>query len=136
MMYKGKDSYENLIIPDEVGGKKVTALAPGLFKNSKLVNVTLPASVTVIPDECVSGSPRLSADAFLCACKRKPSCSLVKISSVTAARSNQQPVFREHLRDHPPCRNNSMHQMSALMHERNTLPHALGEKQLCSSIYP
>ncbi|SDB59221.1 Transglutaminase-like superfamily protein, partial [Ruminococcaceae bacterium FB2012] len=34
--YKSKEYYENLIIPDEVDGKKVTALAPGLFKDSTL----------------------------------------------------------------------------------------------------
>ena len=59
--FRSRDCYKNALIPDEVGGKRVTSIAPGVFKGTKLASVTLPKDVTVIPDECFAKCSNLTS---------------------------------------------------------------------------
>ena len=51
---------ENLIIPNTINGIKVTSLSDGMFENnSRVVTVTLPSTITTIPQNCFKNTIHL-----------------------------------------------------------------------------
>lgn len=47
------------VVPESIEGKKVTALASGVVKNSEITSVVIPGSVTTLPADSFIGCPNL-----------------------------------------------------------------------------
>ena len=53
-------SHTRLVVPDIIEGKPVVAIATGAFRDSRLMGIYLPESVTTIAADAFKGSTRLS----------------------------------------------------------------------------